>query len=234
MKEKIYTIPINEAIDADCSCPFCFLEKKLEDEALDYTLGPAMMEPDFRMITNEKGFCKTHIKKLIEKRNALSLALIMDTHLGEIGSFFELKSNKKSIFKKKNSDDPFVAAISHTASECAVCSRVNHTLERYFRTFVLMLKSEKDFLPKVLETNGFCFEHFAKLTEVASAELSEKEFEKYFEPIIKFEKNKIEEYHEYIRKFADCFDYRNAGKKVDIPQNILTKTAELLNGEFGE
>ncbi len=232
MKEKIYTIPINEAIDADCNCLFCFLEKKLEDEALEYTLGPAMMEPDFRMITNEKGFCKAHIKKLIEKRNALSLALIMDTHLGEIESLFELKSNKKSILKKKNSDDPFVAALSHVASECAVCSRVNHTLDRYLHTFVFMLKKEKGFFEKVLEKNGFCFEHFAKLTKVAFAELSEKEIEKYFDPIIKLEKNKILEYHEYIRKFADCFDYRNAGKKMDIPQNILTKTAELLNGEF--
>ncbi len=232
MKEKIYTIPINEALDADCSCPFCFLEKRLEDEALDYTLGPAMMESDFRMITNEKGFCKTHIKKLIEKRNALSLALIMDTHIGEIESLFGLKNNEKSIFKKKNTAEPFVAALRHVADECTVCSRVNHTLERYFHTFVFMLKSEKGFLQKVLDKNGFCFEHFAKLAEVAFAKLSDKEIEKYFDPIIELQKNKIEEYHEYIKKFADCFDYRNAGKKIDVPKDILTKTAELLNGEL--
>lgn len=232
MKEKIYTIPINDALDADCSCPFCFLEKRLEDEAIEYTLGPAMMEPDFRMITNEKGFCRAHIKKLIEKRNALSLALIMDTHLGEVKSLFEREKNEKSFFKKKNIKDPIVAAFNHVAKECAVCSRVNHTLDRYFHTFVFMLKSEKGFLEKVLSKNGFCFEHFAKLVEVAFAELSDREIEKYIDPIIKLQKNKIEEYHEYIKKFADCFDYRNAGKKCDVPKDILTKTAELLNGEF--
>lgn len=232
MKEKIYTIPINEALDAECSCPFCFLQKKLEDEAIEYTLGPAMMEPDFRMITNEKGFCKRHIKQLIQKRNALSLALIMDTHLGEIGSFFEMTKNKKSVFKKKNSDNRFVAALRHTAGECAVCSRVNHTLERYFYTFVFMLKKEEGFLEKVLEKNSFCFEHFTRLTEAAFSEFSDKEIEKYFDPIINLQKDKLAEYHEYIRKFADSFDYRNAGKKMDIPQNILTKTAELLNGEL--
>ncbi len=232
MKEQIYTIPINEALDAECSCLFCFLQKKLENEAIDYTLGPAMMEPDFRIITNKKGFCKPHIKKLIEKRNALSLALIMDTHLGELGSLFELKNIEKSLFKKKNSTEPFVAALSNVASECAVCSRVNHTLERYFYTFVFMLKKEKGFLEKVLEKSGFCFEHFAKLTEIAFGELSDKEIEIYFNPIIELQKDKITEYHEYIRKFADSFDYRNAGKKIDIPQNILTKTAELLNGDF--
>ena len=234
MKEKIYTIPINEALEADCSCPFCFLQKKLEDEAIEYTLGPAMMEPDFRMITNEKGFCKHHIKKLIEKRNALSLALIMDTHLGEISSLFELKSKEKSLFKKKNANNPVVEAFSHVANECAVCSRVNHTLERYFYTFIFMLKSEKGFLEKVIAKNGFCFEHFAKLTEFAFRELSDREIEKYFNPLLELQKNKISEYHEYIKKFADSFDYRNAGKKSDVPKDILTKTAELLSGEFEE
>ncbi|MBR2452641.1 MAG: hypothetical protein IKB32_01135 [Clostridia bacterium] len=234
MKEKIYTIPINESLDADCSCPFCFLERKLECEAIDYTLGAAMMEPDFRMITNEKGFCKTHIKRLIEKRNALSLALIMDTHLAEIKSLFELENNEKSFFKKKKADNPFVSAVAHVAGECAVCSKINHTLDRYFYTFIFMLKSEKGFLDKVLSKNGFCFEHFAKLTEFAFRELSDREIEKYFKPIIELEENKIAEYHEHIKKFADSFDYRNAGKKCDVPKDILTKTAEFLNGEIGD
>ena len=234
MKEQIYTIPIDDALDVeDCSCPFCYLEKKLEDEAIEYTLGAAMMEPDFRMITNEKGFCKTHIKRLIEKRNALSLALIMDTHLAEISTFFDLKNDsEKSFFKKKNAENPIAKAFCHVASECAVCSRVNHTLERYFHTFVFMLKTEKGFLEKVLKRNGFCVEHFAKLTETAFREFSDREIKKYFYPVLELQKNKVLEYHEYIKKFADSFDYRNAGKKIDVPKDILKKTAELLNGEF--
>ena len=49
MKEQIYTIPVNEVYDTDCECPLCELEKKLEKETLDYALGAAMMEPEFRM-----------------------------------------------------------------------------------------------------------------------------------------------------------------------------------------
>lgn len=56
MKEQIYTIPVNEVYDTDCECPLCELEKKLEKETLDYALGAAMMEPEFRMESNEKGF----------------------------------------------------------------------------------------------------------------------------------------------------------------------------------
>ena len=234
MKEQIYTIPINDALDVeDSSCPFCYLAKKLEDEAIEYTLGAAMMEPDFRMITNEKGFCKTHIKKLVEKRSALALALIMDTHLAQISSFFDLKNDsEKGLFKKKNAPNPIAVAFSHVASECAVCSRIEHTVDRYFHTFIFMLKNEKGFLEKVLSRNGFCVDHFAKLTEVAFQKFSDREIEKFYKPILELQKKKILEYHEYIQRFVDSFDYRNAGKKCDVPSDLLTKTAELLNGKF--
>ncbi|MBR5614311.1 MAG: hypothetical protein IKW64_03295 [Clostridia bacterium] len=232
MKEQIYTIPINEALEADCDCPFCYLYKKLEQDAVDYTLGPAMMEPDFRVITNEKGFCKIHIKQLTEKRNALSLALIMDTHIDTLKSLFEFKNDGKTFLKKQKQKDVFVSRLTGVVKECAVCSRINHTLSRYYYTFIFMLKKEKGFLDKVLSGNGFCIEHFCGLSEAAASELSDKSFKKLFEPIIEIQKNKLEQHHTYIKKFADSFDYRNAGKPMDAPKDTLTKTAKLLNGEF--
>lgn len=30
MKEKLYTIPLNDAVNADDECPFCFIERELE------------------------------------------------------------------------------------------------------------------------------------------------------------------------------------------------------------
>ena len=69
MKEKIYTIPVNEAFSEDCECPLCHLEKKLESDAVDYTLGAAMMEPDYRILSNELGFCRRHCSMLIRKHN---------------------------------------------------------------------------------------------------------------------------------------------------------------------
>ena len=56
MKETIYTIPINEAFDTECSCAICAIENRIESEEIEYALGPAMMEPDFRIISNQKGF----------------------------------------------------------------------------------------------------------------------------------------------------------------------------------
>ena len=39
MKEQLYTIPLNDAFAANDECPFCFIEQKLEQDLLDFTLG---------------------------------------------------------------------------------------------------------------------------------------------------------------------------------------------------
>ncbi len=39
MKEKLYTIPLNDALNADDECPFCFVEREIEHDLLDFVLG---------------------------------------------------------------------------------------------------------------------------------------------------------------------------------------------------
>lgn len=41
MKEKIYTIPVNDAFDKDCECPLCAMYQELENNAVEYTMGPS-------------------------------------------------------------------------------------------------------------------------------------------------------------------------------------------------
>ena len=52
MKEKLYTIPLNDAVDANEECPFCFIERKVEQNLLDYVLGScaSYMESGYRRI----------------------------------------------------------------------------------------------------------------------------------------------------------------------------------------
>lgn len=60
MKEKIYTIPLNDAVNADDECPFCFIERVVEQDLLDFVLGSgsSYMESDVREITDRTGFCQ--------------------------------------------------------------------------------------------------------------------------------------------------------------------------------
>jgi len=235
MKEHSYTIPLNEAFEQDSFCPFCYIREKLERDAVEYTLGPAMMEPDFRIMTNEKGFCQKHMRDLHGLRNALSLSLIAETHLRSVDEFFEgiICPEKKSLFKKEKSKKATaVEKLKKLSNSCAVCDKIENTFSAYLDTFVFMLKTEKGFTERVLEKDGFCMEHFALIAERAYDKLSDAEFEKFFVPIAKKQKERVEKYTSDIKCFADSFDYRNAGKPLAVPKDTLLKTGYLLNGEF--
>ena len=52
MKERIYTIPVNEAFGKECDCPLCELESKTTGDLVNYYMGASMMESDVRMTTN--------------------------------------------------------------------------------------------------------------------------------------------------------------------------------------
>ena len=54
--EKIYMIPVNDAYSEPGGCPICRLRDKAETNYLEYYLGPSLMEPDTRKITNKTGF----------------------------------------------------------------------------------------------------------------------------------------------------------------------------------
>ena len=86
MKEKLYTIPLNDAMNAHDECPFCFIERNVEQDLLDFALGSgsSYMESDVREQTDKAGFCRMHSKKMFDYGNTLGNAWILKTHYMEI------------------------------------------------------------------------------------------------------------------------------------------------------
>ena len=137
MKETIYTIPVSEAYEKDCECPLCELERNLENEAVEYALGAAMMEPDFRINSNDKGYCRRHFTKMFYSGSKLPLALVLDTHLEETEkkirhfekSAEKIKSEKKGVFKKSPAAD-VADEISKLLENSCIGSLVNKDLSQ--------------------------------------------------------------------------------------------------------
>ena len=102
-----FTIPVNEAFETDCECPFCALERTVEQKAIRYTLGPgaSYMEPDVRGTTDRLGFCSHHMKKMFDYGNTLGNAWILKTHykrmLGEMRKEFKSFAPGKVSLKDK-------------------------------------------------------------------------------------------------------------------------------------
>ena len=74
MRESLLTIPVNEILEPKCGCPICRMRDMLEQRTVEYIMGAAMMEPDYRIISNEKGYCNRHYSMMLPKKEKLSLA----------------------------------------------------------------------------------------------------------------------------------------------------------------
>lgn len=240
MKEKIYTIPINEAFEEDCECALCFLEKKLEKEAVEYTLGAAMMEPDFRILSNEKGFCNKHYGMLFSKQNKLSLSLILDTHLEEL--IINLKQFKKDISKANDSKFSFLNKkdnspckilsdeLSKKECTCVICDKINNTTKRYIDTLFHIWKSDNSFREKVLSHKGFCMRHFNILIKESATYLSKSDSNEFIRLIYNKQIEELSRIQEDIHKFTLKFDYRNKDMLLGDAQTAPIRTIEKISG----
>ncbi|OQB15574.1 MAG: hypothetical protein BWY15_00286 [Firmicutes bacterium ADurb.Bin193] len=235
MKKKIYTIPINEAFDEKCGCPFCLLEKRLEDDAVEYTLGAAMMEPDFRIKTNERGFCKRHFSVLQAQNNALALALIMksqsETQIEKINK--ASNTQKTGLFKKpsaKAAAKSCADMISCFVSSCAICDRVNNTMGHFFENTVYLWKSEKDFKAKFGEA-VFCLPHFAKLLKYAAKGLGEKDLSGFYKKLLSMQNSILNKCDKDILNFTKLFDHRSEKNPSPETRAALKQIIKIYSGE---
>lgn len=242
MKEKIYTIPVNEAFEEAKGCPLCYLRKKLEKEAVDYALGAAMMEPDYRIVSNEKGYCNRHFSMMLPKKEKLSLALVLETHIDEVqkkldglkNELDEIKSEKKSLFKKKNTAShlDFSNNISHITSSCVICDKLNSTMERFISVLFYLWEKDENFKAKLINSKGFCLPHLKDLTEGAFKYLGKKKAEDFLETVYEKEKEELKILRDEVHKFTLKFDYRNAGEKwgseIDAPKRCIEKLSSYV------
>lgn len=247
MKEKIYTIPVTEAFRNDCECPMCILEKKLEDEYVDYTLGPSLMEPESRVDTNEKGFCRRHLEQLYNKQNnRLGLGLIIDTHLAEQNSKLKNIYQARAAGVKKESGQSLLKDLSGrlTAkqtetsrliedvlkslaaldSTCTICGKLEYTMDRYIDVILYLWFKEEDF-KKMFHNKGFCLRHFRMLLEGVRKYLSPKEGAVFMDYIMQLQLENMERIQQEVNWFTKKFDYRNneapwGNSKDAIPRSI--------------
>lgn len=242
MKEQIYTIPVNEAFDKSCGCPFCDLYLELEKNRLEYTLGAAMMEPDARTLTNSLGFCTRHFNMLLKMPNKLSFALILDTHIQELRKKHDLNktavlsNNRKSLFYKKDvcAADKLSASLKENENSCYVCSQISNTFNRYTEVFFYMYENDKEFLKKFENVKYFCLPHYKLLVENSKKYLSAKKCDEFVRSIFEKQQTALQTLNDDIHKFTLKFDYRNRDLPWGTAKDAPKRCAYALGGKMYE
>lgn len=245
MKEKLYTIPLNDAVNQQDECPFCFIERKLEQDALDFTLGSSSsyMESDIRAQTDAAGFCREHTKKMFDYGNTLGNALILKTHYQKLHKemneeFKKFSPGKSSFLQKfrKNTDAAVSNSIySWTASKdcsCFICNTVEQTFERYIATFFYLYKQDPSFQDKILHSKGFCLHHFGILCQNADHYLNEKEKASFYPAVFSLMDQNFTRMEEDLTWLIDKFDYRNKDADWKNSKDALQRGMQKLRGSY--
>lgn len=250
MKETIYTIPVNEAFENQCECPLCCLERRFENDRVNYYLGPSLMEPENRIETNESGFCAKHFAMMYDTRaNRLGLGLIIHTHLQEQNKIIEkitksvdenTTSGKKGLFSsfKSSGDNSKVAEnlvkyVKEQQEECCICRDLKKTMERYCAVITQLYFSEKEFKERFNNGLGFCMPHFAMLIESAKKNLFGGKQEEFLGALINMQVANLKRIEDEIEWFTKKFDYRNKDADWGNSKDAVPRSIEKLTGIVG-
>lgn len=230
MKEQLYTIPVNDAFRSDCECPVCALHQELEQNAIEYTMGPSYMEDDNRAMTDKLGFCQHHIQALYKQKNRLGLALMLKTHTDKtIKDLKELSKNKPSaggLFKRTADTSPVGAYIQELESHCFICERMEDTFNRYIDTIFHLWKKDPEFRDAFSKCKGFCTCHYGLLYDTGSVKLDKNQYSEFLDSLNAVYFAGMERVNDDIEWFINKYDYRYADEpwknsKDAIPRGII-------------
>lgn len=240
MREQIDTIPVNEAFDAGDECPFCQLARKAEQSAIRYVIGPgaSYMEPDVRGVTDDKGFCTEHMKKLYDYGNMLGCALILQTHYAGLIEQFkkeaqEFQSPKRKLLpiKKQADGDTWWKRLKKKECSCFLCEKNEYNMKRYYHTFFALLR-EPEFRKKVENSKGFCLHHFAEMMRIAEDKLPSGVQGWFYPTVLRLMEKNLNRVKEDLDWFVGMFDYRQAGADWKNSRDAVSRTIQKIKGIY--
>ena len=243
MKEQLYTIPLNDAVNAGDECPFCYIERHIEQDLLDFVLGSASsyMEADIRDITDRTGFCRTHFKKMFNYGNTLGNAWILKTHyrrmIGEMQKTFAgFKPEKSSLmgkFKKAESSGNAIGMwVREKEASCYICSQYKDTYDRYMDTFFYLWKQDDEFRSKIRNSKGFCLSHFGDLCEAADKKLPDREKGDFYDIMMPLMDQNMQRLSEDVDWMVEKFDYRNKDADWKNSKDAIQRGMQKLKGGY--
>ena len=240
MAEQLHTIPIADAMEFAGECPFCYIERRVENHSMDYVLGhgASYMEADIRDMTDKQGFCRSHFKKMFDYGNALGNAWILKTLMlrqknemtKEFKHFNPNASAKKGLFSKNTSENSIVEWINKREETCFICTSVDNTFQAYMKTFFTMYRDKEEFRKQVADSAGFCLSHFRVLCEGADSYLSGKMREDFYAMVLPLMEENWDRVYEDISWFIEKYDYKNKDADWKDSKDAVQRSMQKLRG----
>ncbi len=223
MQYHIQTTPVWDAFRQKDGCPICLLYERIENRLVKQYLGEAVMEPDYRIKVNKRGFCTRHLLKLYDGGNKLGLALQINTRTENIIENIGTTANAKQAKK-------LAEKLDKTLDTCVICDEAEEIMTRYCYTVAQMFGAEAEF-PKVFsESSGFCMPHFVRLLQYVS--YAGKSAERYAAALTAKQLETLKKTNSDLERFTKRFDYNSADKFSGATDDAIKNSINKLKGKI--
>ncbi len=245
MKEKLYTIEVMDAVKSGDECPCCYLERKLEQDTISFTLGSSYMEDDIRAETDKTGFCRKHTKMMYDYGNYLGNAWILKTRMKYLRDHFRETAEKgRTPSEAQPKARGGILGLIKPGSaktgtfgtgrqeECYVCKKLEETYGRIMNTFVYLLKTEPEFLDLLEKSKGFCLPHFYDVLNACMENMKEEKRETVKRVLIDMMERELARIQEDIDWFVEKYDYKNEDADWKNSRDAVPRTMQKITGGY--
>ena len=221
MRYHIDTIPVWDAAKIDGECLLCALQRRVELQQIEYSLGASVMEPDVRIQVNKKGFCQHHQRMLFKGDNRLGHALMLESHLTETRG--KTPSPAKAM-------EAAVQELDALCSSCIVCNAIEDNINRYLHTFFHLYQNDSEFRKHFAQSKGVCLPHAVQLLKLAPQELPSRELSAFADLICNLETEAFDRIQGDVSWFIKKFDYRFQAEPWKDSRDAVERSVNKLRG----
>ena len=230
VKYQLETIPVHDAWASDTPCPLCSLMDDAENRHVEYYLGNSVMNPETRVLVNDKGFCPRHFPMMREAGHAHHLGLITHTHLQQIRRTMAGKIKNLSRGASAKTVAAFSSAVRSQSGECLICRSMDRDLKRYCYTALKLFIDEDDFRSQFTASRGPCLIHGADMADMAAEVLKKKDMQLFLTALGLHLDTALEELEADVLHFTQKFDSQNDEKEWGNSRDAHARAVQALSG----
>ena len=193
---------------------------------VEYITGAAMMEPDVRVETNQKGFCRNHFEMMVQSGKRLQNALLLQTHLEQIAKDYLPEAPKGKPDKKQ------LSALSALQSTCFVCDKIDWGMAHMFETVFRSFENDESFRALFTQQEYICLPHYTQLMQAAMGKngVSSKKLPEFYRAAASLAGGYLKTLGGDISHFCTMYDYRSRGGDWKNSKDAIERAVTFLTG----